>query len=237
MTPLATARLEEIDAAAALGDGISIVAVPGAAVEAAAARLLRRVDHPVRRFRAPPDAIAFVRKIRASDEAEVIYGLDDREPAFWQMMDRLRDRLFRREALLLVLTSTTAQTLTRNAPNLASVADRMISLDPAQQAEGASADAQAQADFARLAEEWDRETAHHSSLTRIIRHPAYRQIIEMGERAIPPILRDLQKTHRPWGPALHAITHASPVAAIDAGKASKIAEAWLAWAEQNGYVW
>jgi hypothetical protein len=237
MTALATARLEEIDETAGLGDGISIVAVPGAAVEAAATRVLRHAAHPVKRFRAPPDPIELVRKIRASDEAQVIYGLDGREPAFWQAMDRLRDRLFPRASLFLVLSLTTAQTLARYAPNLASFADRMVSLDPAQEAEGVAADAQAQADFARLAAEWDRETAHHSSLARIVRHPAYQQIIAMGEAAIPPILRDLQRTHRPWGPALRAVTHANPVASRDAGKASKIAEAWLAWAEEKGYVW
>jgi hypothetical protein len=237
MTALATARLDEIEKTAGLGGGVAILTVSRAGVEATATRVLRAPDQPVKRFRAPRDARDLVRRVRATLETQVIYGLDDRSPAFWEAIDRHRDTLIRGKSLLFVLSSAAAGAFTRYAPNLASVAGRMVALDPKEDAEGAAAAAAAQAEFTRLSEEWERDTAHHSSLTRIVRHPAYQRIIAMGDRAIGPILRDLETTHRPWGPALHAITHASPVAAEDAGKASRIAAAWLRWAEAEGYVW
>lgn len=81
------------------------------------------------------------------------------------------------------------------------------------------------------------ETQTLSSMTRIVAHPAYQAIIAMGERAIPPILRDLQRAPDLWGPALHAITGARPVPPADAGRVARVAEAWLAWARENGYAW
>jgi hypothetical protein len=50
-----------------------------------------------------------------------------------------------------------------------------------------------EASFRRLAEEWKSETVPLSSIRRKKQHPAYRQLVELGEPAIPLILADLAR--------------------------------------------
>lgn len=94
-----------------------------------------------------------------------------------------------------------------------------------------------EAQFAALVERWLEETSHLSSMTAIIEHPAYQQIIAMGQDVIPLILRDLEAEPKHWGPALRAITGKRPVPREHAGKIKLVAEAWLRWAREHGYVW
>ena len=68
-------------------------------------------------------------------------------------------------------------------------------------------------------------------------HPAYREIISMGQEVVPLLLRDLEANQTHWFRALHEITGADPIRASDAGNIAKMAEAWLAWARENGYRW
>lgn len=94
-----------------------------------------------------------------------------------------------------------------------------------------------QAQFAALVEQWLEETSHLSSMADVIQHPAYQQIIAMGPEVLPLILRDLEAEPKHWGPALRAITGARPVPREHAGKVKLVAEAWLRWAREHGYVW
>jgi hypothetical protein len=88
---------------------------------------------------------------------------------------------------------------------------------------------------ARLLATWRAETAHLSSSTRITGHPAYQEIISIGEPALPSLLRDLEQTQDGHlSKALTAITGAHPVPAEDRGKVRAIAEAWLRWARESG---
>ena len=64
--------------------------------------------------------------------------------------------------------------------------------------------------FRQLAAQWKAETAGHSSPRALARHPAYRQIIEMGPPAVPLILRDMQENGGWWYPALRALTGVNP---------------------------
>jgi hypothetical protein len=84
-----------------------------------------------------------------------------------------------------------------------------------------------QARFADLTEIWRTETAYLSSTTAIVRHPAYREIIEMGSAAVPLILRELARRPGHWGPALAQITGDRPLSPEDAGQPEAIAAAWL----------
>jgi hypothetical protein len=68
-----------------------------------------------------------------------------------------------------------------------------------------------QMEFSTLASQWQKETAHSSSLSEKISHRAYLRIIKMGESAIPLILIEMK--HRPghWFEALDILTDgASP---------------------------
>jgi hypothetical protein len=91
--------------------------------------------------------------------------------------------------------------------------------------------------FAALAKRWKKETRHQSRMDKVAGHPAYREIVAMGERAVPLILADLEKTGEQWFMALDEITGADPIPEEDAGYVDKMAAAWLAWGRAKGYRW
>jgi hypothetical protein len=88
--------------------------------------------------------------------------------------------------------------------------------------------------FAELALTWSAATAHLSSPTSLMEHPAYRQIIGLGPAVLPLLLRDLRETGRFWFPALYAITGENPVPDEAAGDTPRMTEAWLDWGRRNG---
>ena len=77
--------------------------------------------------------------------------------------------------------------------------------------EPSSADALAHR-FYSLTATWRRETALRSSVTAIAMHPAYQQIIGLGEPALPLIFGELRREPDHWFWALGAITGENPVA-------------------------
>jgi hypothetical protein len=81
------------------------------------------------------------------------------------------------------------------------------------------------------------EVGHHSSTTKLVNHPAFQEIIQMGHAVVPFLLRDLAERPRLWVWALPDITGADPVPASDRGNIAKMSEAWLRWARANGYQW
>lgn len=91
--------------------------------------------------------------------------------------------------------------------------------------------------FRRLEATWVAEAGHHSSTTKLINHPAFREIVRMGQAVVPFLLRDLEIKPRLWVWALPEITKADPVPASDRGNIAKMGEAWLRWARANGYEW
>ena len=66
-------------------------------------------------------------------------------------------------------------------------------------------------EFARLAEEWRAGRPRGADVARMVEHPAYERIIEMGPPAIPLILRELDREVDHWFHALHELTGANPV--------------------------
>ena len=93
-----------------------------------------------------------------------------------------------------------------------------------------------QAKFDALVHQWRQETATLSSTSKIVTHPAYQRIMAMGEKAVPLILRELQKEPEHWFYALRNITETSPVSPEEAGDVAKMAAAWIAWGVENGYI-
>jgi hypothetical protein len=67
-------------------------------------------------------------------------------------------------------------------------------------------------------------------------HPAYQEIITMGQEVVPLLLRDLEQEPDHWFAALRAITGAHPVPPEDRGDLHKMAAAWLRWGKDNGYL-
>ena len=91
--------------------------------------------------------------------------------------------------------------------------------------------------FQRLAATWRAETAYLSSLTDMTAHPAYREIVSMGQDAVPLLLRDLEKEPEHWFMALAEITGANPVPPQHAGNIDRMAADWLRWGREHGYQW
>jgi len=89
--------------------------------------------------------------------------------------------------------------------------------------------------FHRLVTQWNNETGHYSVTFKRAMHPCYQQIIGMGEKALPFILRDLRE--RPtgqWFWALNAITGESPT--LDQRSIDDAVQAWLRWGTERGYI-
>ena len=90
--------------------------------------------------------------------------------------------------------------------------------------------------FRELADQWERDTVLLSSSTQATRHPAYQEVLRMGQPAIPLILQRMQTHSGHWLLALHDIADADPVDPADYGKIDAMMAAWLEWGERNGYV-
>jgi len=91
--------------------------------------------------------------------------------------------------------------------------------------------------FRRLDAVWRKETAFQSSSTKIKNHPAFREVIGLGDAVIPLLLRDLQASPSLWVWALPEIVGADPTSPQDAGNIVKMTEAWLRWAKEHGRSW
>ena len=88
--------------------------------------------------------------------------------------------------------------------------------------------------FDRLKLEWKTATEMLSSITKKIKHPAYQEIIAMGEKVLPWILEELQREPNHWFSALSAIAQVDPVSADD--NFEQAVEAWLNWGRSQGYI-
>ena len=87
-----------------------------------------------------------------------------------------------------------------------------------------------------LADRWTRETAALSSITEKATHPAYQQIIGIGPRAVPFLLRQLRDGGGHWFWALKSITRQDPVPADARGNMQAMAKAWLDWGRKRALI-
>ena len=90
--------------------------------------------------------------------------------------------------------------------------------------------------FDKLADQWEIETVLHSNSAMKVKHPAYREIISMGEPVVPLILERMREKGGHWFEALRAITGANPVKRDDRGNIAVMQASWLEWGEANGYI-
>ena len=92
-----------------------------------------------------------------------------------------------------------------------------------------------QANFAKLADQWENETVLLSSMEEATRHPAYREIVAMGKTAIPPILERMNEGKGHWFLPLLEITGENPVEPADRGNIAAMEDAWRKWGQRHGY--
>jgi len=110
-----------------------------------------------------------------------------------------------------------------------------VSLSVPQQTSPSLRSQEVEQKFQDLASRWRRETRLLSSVTAMAMHPAYQQIIGMGEQALPLIFQDLRREPDHWFWALGAITGQNPVPDAHAGDLEAMAEDWLSWGDAHGY--
>ncbi|BAB76859.1 DUF433 domain-containing protein [Anabaena sp. FACHB-709] len=91
--------------------------------------------------------------------------------------------------------------------------------------------------FITLAKQWRDETRGISSTNQMSMHPAYQQIIGMGETIIPLLLRELERKSGRWFWALKSISREDPVPSEFRGNTKEMTRAWLEWGKQRGYEW
>ncbi len=93
-----------------------------------------------------------------------------------------------------------------------------------------------QQQFRKLVRQWKKDTDHLSVVGRMVRHPAYLEIVSMGPPAVPLLLAELQRDPDFWFDALQRITKENPVPEQSAGKVKEMARAWIEWGIEKGYL-
>jgi hypothetical protein len=89
--------------------------------------------------------------------------------------------------------------------------------------------------FYILANQWETEVEGISSTATMCEHPAYQEIISMGNKIIPLLLQELKNNPLYWLFALNEITCVNPIKPEQRGKVKQMAEAWLEWGKNQGY--
>lgn len=93
--------------------------------------------------------------------------------------------------------------------------------------------------FHALTKKWREERGFTSSISKMALCSSYQQIIGMGEKAVPLILRQLRDEGDDadhWFWALKMITGEDPVSAEAVGDTVQMAAAWFAWADER-HAW
>jgi hypothetical protein len=103
-------------------------------------------------------------------------------------------------------------------------------------AEAAEVEEKIEAKFNRLAIEWSDAIANVSSVSAMISHRKYREIVDLRWDALPFMLLDLQSSHRFWFPALAEITGIRPYDRRDAGNVKRMTDAWIAWGKKKKLI-
>lgn len=99
--------------------------------------------------------------------------------------------------------------------------------------------------FNALADKWERETAYYSLIGNMVQHYSYQLILNMGNEAIPLILRRIERNGGLWYHALETITGTKSPAGISELKTERwhaiditeVNSAWLQWGKEQGYKW
>lgn len=98
-------------------------------------------------------------------------------------------------------------------------------------------DAELMRRFQTLAAEWKAGRGYSSSITKMSMHHAYQQIIGLGPRVIPLLLRELEREPDHWFWALKVLTGVNPVPQEARANIEEMSKHWILWGRQQGYRW
>lgn len=92
-------------------------------------------------------------------------------------------------------------------------------------------------EFEVLSQIWKKEIEHVSLLHKMLLLDSYKQIIDMKEKVIPFLLKDLEKTQDFWFDALEQISGAKEVVPKEHfDDYKKMTEDWLSWGKTHNYI-
>ena len=91
--------------------------------------------------------------------------------------------------------------------------------------------------FAQLVATWKERMRFSSKIKTMKEHPAFREIVAMGEKAVPLILAELEKNGGFVFLALEEIAGPDPIPQEIYGKIGEMQAAWIAWGREQGYRW
>jgi hypothetical protein len=89
--------------------------------------------------------------------------------------------------------------------------------------------------FKILSEKWKNESKYISLVKKSFKLESYQEIIKMGEKVIPFLLKELSETNKYWFEALREITKQNPVKPANYNDFKKMTDDWLGWGRENGY--
>lgn len=88
--------------------------------------------------------------------------------------------------------------------------------------------------FHALVRSWKSETTFLSSISDIVAHPAYQEIIALGPAVVPLILDEMRREADQWFWALQTLTGENPAPLAAQGNMKEMTAHWLKWAEKHG---
>lgn len=89
--------------------------------------------------------------------------------------------------------------------------------------------------FEGLADRWEKETAHLSSISRRRNHVYFSRLTKIGPRAIPWALERIRTSNPFWFLVLKEIVPSGPTERCN-GDAEAVRAKWLAWGKMHGHV-
>jgi hypothetical protein len=105
-----------------------------------------------------------------------------------------------------------------------------------QQVRTGEVDAATEGEFRAHADKWLQETAPLSDPVQIFMHPSHLKIIGMGGKALPFILREVERQSGHWFVALEAISPVNPVQPEDQTSFQRMTDAWIRWGKEEGLI-
>jgi len=88
--------------------------------------------------------------------------------------------------------------------------------------------------FYRNVRRWRFDTSMVSSVDKAVAHPAFREIVDMGERVVPLIISEIRTRPDMLMIALQLITGADPVQPRHRGRVNEMASDWIDWYSFRG---
>ena len=87
--------------------------------------------------------------------------------------------------------------------------------------------------FYKLVRKWRSDTALTSSLEEIVENPSFKEIVRMGNKAVPLIISELERQPDFLFVALSLITGENPTSSQDQGDVYAMAMSWVEWSRRR----